>query len=234
MIEFFKKLFFVRKCLVCEEILTDSKAEGVFCPKCRLEYEKLKRRTCPACGKPQSACGCMPDKLKNEVAWAVHLFAYADPLSKTVIFTLKRRDFKALQAFLGKELASLFGDVADYEITFAPRKPKSVREYGFDQAEALARAIADEKDIPFADIFTHARKSELQKNLSAAERAENAEKSYTLQKAFVREREKLIIVDDVMTTGSTMAKLVSLAKEAGYKEIATICVAKTIYEKETR
>ena len=233
MIELWKNLFFVRKCLLCGEILTESK-EGVFCPKCRLEYEKLKRRPCRACGKPQSACGCMPDKLKHEIAGAVHLFAYDDPFSKTVIFTLKRRDFKPLQVFLGEELASLFGDIAEYEITFAPRKPKSVREYGFDQAEALARVISDEKNVPLADIFTHARRSELQKNLNAEARAENAEKSYALQRSFTREREKLIIVDDVMTTGSTMAKLVSLAKEAGYKEIATVCVARTVHEKETR
>ena len=226
-------MFFVRKCLLCGEILTESK-EDVFCPKCRLEYEKLKRRPCRVCGKPQSVCSCLPEKLKHEVAWAVHLFAYDDPLSKTIIFTLKRRDFKPLQVFLGEELASLFGDVAEYEITFAPRKPKSVREYGFDQAEALARVISDEKNVPLADIFTHARRSELQKNLNAEARAENAEKSYALQRSFTREREKLIIVDDVMTTGSTMAKLVSLAKEAGYKEIATVCVARTVHEKETR
>ena len=233
MIELWKNLFFVRKCLLCGEILTESK-EGVFCPKCRLEYEKLKRRPCRACGKPQSACGCMPDKLKHEIAWAVHLFAYEDPFSKTVIFTLKRRDFKPLQVFLGEELASLFGDVAEYEITFAPRKPKSVREYGLDQAEALARVISDEKNVPLADIFTHARRSELQKNLNAEARAENAEKSYAVQKSFVRERDKLVIVDDVMTTGSTMAKLVSLAKEAGYKEIAVIYLARTVHDKETR
>ncbi len=233
MIEYFKRLFFVRKCLLCGEILTESK-EDVFCPKCRLEYEKLKRRECHTCGKPQSVCKCLPKKLKNEVVWAVHLFAYEDSLSKTIIFTLKRRDFKPLQVFLGEELASLFGDVSEYEITFAPRKPKSVREYGFDQAEALASVIAKQKEIPFADMFTHARKSELQKNLSATERAENAEKSYALHRHFTRERDKLIIVDDVMTTGSTMAKLVSLAKEAGYKEIATVCVARTVHEKETR
>ena len=226
-------MFFVRKCLLCGEILTESK-EDVFCPKCRLEYEKLKRRPCRVCGKPQSVCSCLPEKLKHEVAWAVHLFAYDDPLSKTIIFTLKRRDFKPLQVFLGEELASHIGDIAEYEITFAPRKPKSVREYGFDQAEALARVISDEKNVPLADIFTHARRSELQKNLNAEARAENAEKSYALQRSFTREREKLIIVDDVMTTGSTMAKLVSLAKEAGYKEIATVCVARTVHEKETR
>lgn len=233
MIEFVKRLLFVRKCLLCGEILTESK-EDVFCPKCRLEYEKLKRRVCRTCGKPQSACGCLPDKLKKDVSWTAHLFAYDDSLSQTIIFTLKHRDFKPLQGFLGEELAGLLGDVSDYEITFAPRKPKSVREYGFDQAEVLARVISEEKDLPLAILFSHARKSELQKNLNAEERAENAEKSYALHKNFAREREKLIIVDDVMTTGSTMKKLVSLAREAGYKEIATVCVARTVHEKETR
>lgn len=233
MIEWFKRLLFARKCMFCGEILIDSKEE-VFCPKCRLEYEKQKHRRCHICGKSHCECGCAAKSLEGEIAWAAHLFAYEDALSKTMIFTLKRRDFKPLQRFLAVELASLFGDISDYEITFAPRKPKSVREYGFDQAMALAQMLAEEKDAPFVEIFHHAYRSELQKNLNARERMENAEKSYTLRKHFKREREKLIIVDDVMTTGSTMKKLVALAKEAGYGEVATVYVARTAQEKETK
>lgn len=162
----------------------------------------------------------------------MHLFAYDTPLSKTLIFALKHRDFKPLQDFLGEELATLLVDTSGYAITYAPRKPRSVRGYGFDQAEALALVISEERELPLVEIFSHAHRSKLQKNLNAEERAENAKKSYALRNRFAREHEKLIIVDDVMTTGSTMATLVSLAKEVGYKEIAVVCVARTVNEKE--
>ena len=232
MIEFLKSLLFVRKCLFCGEVLTDSR-EDVFCPKCRLEYEKLKRHMFSICGKPHMLCGCMPKSVYGRISHAVHLFAYGDPQSKILIFSLKRRDYKPLQHFLGLELAERLGELSDYAITYAPRKPKSVREYGFDQAKTLARAIAEEKGIPFVEIFSHAHFSKLQKELGAEARVENAEKSYRLRKHFVRECENLIIIDDVMTTGSTMATLASLAKEAGYGRIVVACVALTTYEKET-
>ncbi len=231
MIEFWKGLFFVRRCLLCGDVLTETK-EGVFCPKCRLEYEKEKRRACPNCGEPHTKCACMPEKLKGSVAYAAHLFAYDDSLSKTVIYTLKKRNFKALQRFLGEELAVLIENTEDTAITFAPRKPKSVREYGFDQAKALALVVSDRLDIPLIDLFRHAHFSALQKNLDAKERAENAEKSYTICKDHKRTMKHLIIVDDVMTTGSTMAKLASLTKKAGYETVAVLCVARTMREKE--
>ena len=231
MIEFFKRLLFVRKCLFCGTFLTDSK-EDVFCPKCRLEYEKMKRRACHTCGKSHDSCGCMPVRLKPLVASSVHLFAYEDSYSKTMVFRLKRKDNRPLQVFLGKELAKTLGDVSGYAITYAPRTPHSVRAYGFDQAKALACVIAEEKGIPLVEIFSHASFSKIQKNLNLEERMKNAEKSYTLKKHFAREHDHLIIVDDVVTTGSTMEKLVSLAKGAGYQSVTLACVAITVHERE--
>ena len=231
MIEFLKRLLFVRKCLFCGELLVETK-EDVFCPKCRLEYEKMKRRTCSICGKPHEKCACMPMKLKPLADSAVHLFAYEDSYSKTLVFRLKRKDCRPLQLFLGKELAKCLSDVSGYAVTYAPRTQQSVRKYGFDQAKALARVIEEEHGIPLVEPFLHAIFSKLQKNLNAEERSENAEKSYTLKKRFVREHDHLILVDDVMTTGSTMAKLVSLAKEAGYQTVTVVCVAMTVHERE--
>lgn len=231
MIEFWKKLLFVRKCLFCGALLTESK-EDVFCPKCRLEYEKMKRRVCRICGRAHASCTCAPTGLKPMVDSAVHLYAYEDSYSKTMIFRLKRKDYKPLQVFLGKELAVGLGDVSEYDVTYAPRTPQGVRKYGFDQAKALAYAIGEEKGIPMVELFSHANFSRLQKNLNLEERLENADKSYTLKKRFARTHDHLLIVDDVITTGSTMAKLISLAKDAGYQTVTPVCVAITVHERE--
>ncbi len=229
MIEFLKGIFFSRTCLLCGENLTESK-EQIFCPKCRLEYEKLKRRPCDICGKPHGICSCLPTKLAGKVERAIHLFAYDEEISKTIIFTMKRRRLAPLFSFLGKELASRLDVTAQTEITFAPRKPKSVREYGFDQAKCLAEEIGKSLELPVVRLFRHAHHSALQKELGAEERAENAEKSYTLCRLKEKKQGNLIIVDDVMTTGSTMSKLVELAREAGYEKITVVCVAHTVWK----
>ena len=119
------------------------------------------------------------------------------------------------------------GDLSDFTMTYAPRKPKSVRVYGFDQSKIVAELAAKRLQIPFAQVFCHSRFSKLQKRLDASERGKNAIKSYFLNKDYVRETDKLLIFDDVTTTGSTLFALITLAKEAGFKEISVVCIART-------
>ena len=229
MSDFLKGLFFVRKCFVCGAVLPDAEKSTAFCPKCLLEYEKLGRAVCRKCKNREWDCICIPEKLKNEIAFSAHLFAYESALSKTIIFALKRQNLSTLQNFLSEELAKRLSvyDLSDYTITFAPRKPKSAREYGFDQAEILAKGTAHILDLPFEIIFKHSHFSKLQKELNAQERIENAEKSYALCADVIPETKGLLIIDDVITTVSTLSVLISLAKSAGYQKIAVACVAKT-------
>lgn len=218
-----RSLFFVRKCLVCGAVLTDG---TVFCPKCRLEYEKLKRARCPRCGAPQSACRCAPPMLTG--VRAVHLFAFDGALSRKLIYLLKRKDVRVLQNFFADELSSLLSPLCDGEtaITYAPRAKKSVRLYGFDQAARIAKRVAKELDLPLVSLFRH-KGSTLQKNLSATERKENAEGSYALRRRLPTPTGTLVILDDVMTTGSTLYALATLARRAGYANVIAATVART-------
>lgn len=233
MIEFFKGLLFVRKCLLCGAVLADAGQDAVFCPKCRLEYEKIGRLPCRSCGKRQTECRCLPRKLQDSVDISVHLFEFKDEISKKVLYTLKRKNRKLLQQFLGRELAlaalSALGEERHlFALTYVPRLPKSVRTYGFDQAKVLCAQVAEQLGLPMETVFSHATRSELQKNLGASEREKNAEKSYTLVPSHVRKKDGLLILDDVVTTGSTMDRLARLARSAGYQKIAILSVARTV------
>ena len=230
--DFLMGLFFVRKCIVCGKALPDADRDTVFCEDCFSEYEKLCRDICPNCGNPEYSCRCVPQKLRGKVGFAAHLFTFHDPLSRTIVYTMKLKNLKPLQRFLASELAELIdgvtgGNLSDFTVTFAPRKPRSVRIYGFDQAEVLARLSAKRLQLPFVRMFRHARFSKLQKRLNVKAREINADKSYFIREDFVRGTDKLLIFDDVMTTGSTLSALIALAKSAGFREISVVCIAKT-------
>ena len=230
---FLKRLFFVRKCLICGRALPDAKRDTVFCPDCMLEYLKLCGDTCFRCGKSERECRCVPGKLQGKVGFAAHLFTFNDSVSRTIVYSVKLQNLPYLQRFIAGELSDLIyevtdGKLSDYTITFVPRKPKSVRLYGFDQAKVLAELFAERLHVPCVSMFRHARLSKLQKRLRSGERAINAKRSYSLLDGFVRETDKLLIFDDVMTTGSTLSVLIALAKSAGFHEVSVVCIAKTI------
>ena len=178
-------------------------------------------------------CRCVPDILRGKVFWSVHLFSYYDKLSKQIVYTLKMKNYLPLQRFLAKELAEVIleateGNLDGYAVTFAPRNPKSVCLYGFDQAKILAEMTAARLGLPVDDLFRHTHFSKTQKRLKAFERKKNAKNSYVLKKRAYRRTDKLLIFDDIVTTGSTLAALVSLAEALGYREIAVVSVAKTL------
>ena len=233
MTNFLRGLLFVRKCILCGEVLTDG---TVFCGKCRLEYEKLGRLPCRLCGKKQTLCRCIPESCRGVVSSAVHLFEYDEDISRRVVSLFKTKNLHVLQDFLIKELAAALSDavgdeLSHYSVTFAPRSAKNIRVYGFDQARILCEGLSDALHIPMTEPFRHARRFGEQKLLDSEKRAENAEKSYALRRRWTRESERLILVDDVVTTGNTAARLARLAREAGYSEILLATAARTPYRK---
>lgn len=229
---FLKNLFFVRKCVLCDRALPDAEADTVFCEDCEREYRKLCREVCPSCEKTERECRCVPRRLRGGVGFSAHLFSFYDEISRRIVYAFKMKNYPHLQRFLAGELSDLIldvtgGDLSGFTVTFAPRKPRSIRIYGFDQSKILALLVSQRLGLPFAEIFCHSRFSKLQKNLHTKERLENAEKSYFLREDFVRRTDKLLIIDDVMTTGSTLSALVALSKAIGFREVSVICIAKT-------
>ena len=229
---FWKGLLFVRKCVGCGKALPEANADDVFCENCFREYRDMCGDVCPACGESECKCRCVPKNLRGHVGFAAHLFNYYGEMSKRIVYTLKLRNYPFLQRFLAKELSDLVleaagGDLSDFTVTFVPRKPRSIRVYGFDQAKILAKLSAERLELPLADVFTHARFSKVQKRLNRYERKENATHSYLLRSDFVRTTDRLLIFDDVMTSGSTLFVLLSLAKMIGFREVCVVCIAKT-------
>jgi len=139
---------------------------------------------------------------------------------------LKRRaDFLASQ--LAEVLAEAGMDCCDVIITHVPRSASKRRETGVDQSKALGQALAAFMGGVHRDLFSHHSRVQ-QKSLSdPAMRLENARKAYSIMKSCKHiAGKKILLLDDVVTSGASMIVCADLLRQAGAMEVICVAVAR--------
>lgn len=226
-------IIFPKKCISCGDFIENAEKD-VFCIICRTKYESIKREKCRVCGAPHSKCHCVVPKLQD-IGLPLsqrHVFAFDGELSRSLIYRLKRKNLRELRLFLARECSEAVIEetarlpYADHVIVFPPRSRSGIRTYGFDQAQILAKEVSKITGIPILNIFRRSAGAKVQKTLSADEREKNAEKTFDISKKAELSGKCVIFIDDVVTSGSTAARLAALLKLCGAARIIVVSVAK--------
>jgi predicted amidophosphoribosyltransferase len=108
-------------------------------------------------------------------------------------------------------------------ITWVPGRRSDIHNRGFDHAEVLARGLGAEIGLPARPILSRIASAPDQSGLSAAERLVNLRGVF--QATLCPER--VLLVDDVTTTGATLLACAAALKEAGALTIEALVVART-------
>lgn len=108
-----------------------------------------------------------------------------------------------------------------------PLSRQRLRQRGFNQALEIARVIAADQNWPLA---THAlqrvRDTPAQSGLTAVARRRNVRGAFALRAGFSVENARLLLVDDVLTTGATLSEIAKLLKRAGAAEVMVAALAR--------
>lgn len=129
--------------------------------------------------------------------------------------------FKDLGNFISQDLKKF--DFQGYYLAFVPLCYRKLLKRGFNQAEVLARTISKNLNLPLYDGLLKIKETKDQANLSYEERLTNLKNAFALKN---KPPEKIILVDDIKTTGSTLKECAQVLKKAGAKKIIALTVLK--------
>jgi len=218
-----RQLLPAQPCLLCG---TYTRHDG-WCPTCDAGLPYLAHACCPICALPTpdgSVCGhCLQHPPHFDHTAAV--FAYAFPVDK-LVQALKYGEQLALADALSRRLVQRIEQPPD-RILAMPLHHVRLRERGFNQSLELARGICRQLKVPLlTNSARRIRNTTQQSALPWKERKRNMRNAFACDDNLSGLH--IGIVDDVMTSGTTLDELARTLRHAGASKISAWVVARTL------
>lgn len=192
-------------CMLCDRAACLTKVP--LCDDCKVRFRDMLAQPCPRCGLPRSECICRENRWLRAPLW------YDQPDAHWLVSVLKKHANRSHTRFLASLLAAV--SIGRYDaVTFVPRRPAAIRFHGYDHARLLATYTADCMGLPLVrTLRCHAVTD--QKNLSSEQRTTSANGRYYAICPTVHAYPRLLLVDDICTTGETLRTCARLLRKAG-------------------
>ncbi|MCM1334899.1 MAG: double zinc ribbon domain-containing protein [Bacteroides sp.] len=117
-------------------------------------------------------------------------------------------------------------------IAYIPMLRADLEKRGYNQTELIARELRYFIKAPCAELLEKCRKTSEQKSLDGDERKKNVLGAFRVVDAEAIRGKKILLLDDLCTTGSTLSEAAGALKEAGAVKVIAAVFAKTPYRKE--
>ena len=201
-----------------------------FCLNCQKEGSYL-CQDCQALLEMSNKHQIFPNQILDDLYWVCN---YNNFLIKKLI---KRFKYEPLIKDLSQTFASLIvthlqlidkkPDFSKFNIIPVPLHKKRLKWRGFNQAEELAKEIALSLNNPLIlNNLIRLKNNSSQVNISAKKRKENVKNIFSCQKPEEIKDNKILLIDDVYTTGSTMEECARALKKNGAKEVIGVVIAR--------
>jgi len=229
----FINLFYPLHCAVCKKILGSENEFGV-CDFCRGQIRQNPRPYCGICGRSlkdnEKLCAeCRRSKFYFTRAHSAYLY---EGVIKELIHKFKYNK----KLYLSGMLSSLMADFikADLRIldgidaiTYVPLSSHRLRTRGFNQAKVLASHLAREFGLPLSDTLKKLRSTRNQNELSRDDRLVNLRGSFRMiGNADILKGQRVLLIDDVMTTGATLDECSKTLLGGGACEVSCLTLAR--------
>jgi len=213
------------KCIICDNEITEKYS---ICNECLNKLKLINGQRCPICLDKVKTDGYCADCLKKKPFYTklFCVYVYDSPIKELI---LKFKSGK--NQFLREYFARIAVDTVPKEIfekctliTFVPCSDEKIAIRGYDQAEAIAKAVSEKTGIPYKKTIVRLNGNKTAK-LNKSKRLESVKDRYIFcENVF---GETVLIIDDVCTTSATLRYCSEQLQIAGAKEVFCFTVART-------
>jgi ComF family protein len=229
------EFFLPRLCLFCEAAVGETAAVAV-CPECEALITWVESPLCSRCGKMfagpgggDRVCGdCQTDPPPFAQARAAAI--YDGPVATAITrfkFSRKMAFLPVMQHWLKRPLCLELLNGADLLVP-VPLHPKRIKRRGFNQALLLAQGFPG---APVArEAVVRTRHTAPQVGLNPKERKDNVKGAFTVPDPGLVKGKNVLLIDDLLTTGSTVKECARVLRKAGARQVEVLTVARVRYD----
>lgn len=245
-----RALYFVlpAPCLACAQPVWATRDSLGLCPRCRRRLVRWPGG-CGICGRPipgepnpggRTAEGRTPDRRCGECQRRpppyrrlLSAWSYQHP-ADAVLVGLKFRRLEYLGGHLGRRLGELFRrQLKSCDLVVpVPLHWRRRLSRGYNQAAAIARPLGRTLGLPVASVLRRRRATPPQSRLHKKERRRNLRHAFAVRRHVLRRTgrcrgRRVLLVDDVVTTGATLEAAARCLRRAGAREVTALTAART-------
>jgi len=231
-------VLFPASCRICEQLLTDASRLPV-CERCLSSFTAIPPGSCDLCGLPGtfdpefpkavSYCrDCQQRRFAFELARSYGIY---EGVLVRAILLLKYEHIEPLGNWFAGRLAEIVAKQPDRlaadAVVPVPLHRQRARERGFNQVDLFGRTLARCLRLPYRPVLLMRTRPRPEKHLLRLdERWESVRGAFALREGGRVDNLRILLLDDVMTTGATLDACSRALREAGAKSVLGLTIAR--------
>ena len=216
-------------CLLCSEPISEREDDALICDLCRLRWRPIPHPVCPRCGQPSfrglecRLCAEWPEGLS-----CARSAVWLEGSARNAVHQLKYEGWSRAAEAMAEAMRGLEPLTGQVCLVPVPLGGGRQRARGYNQSERIAAALGASVELPVrCDLLRRVRETKTQTALTPEARHANVAGAFRAEPVAGLE---LVLVDDVFTTGATLAAAGAALVRAGAKRVEAVTFARAVVE----
>jgi len=239
-----EQLLLPAECLLCRALLSFRDSARLVCDVCRHRWRPVRAPWCPRCGQPEPLFGRCRLCAEWPAAFGrARSAVWLEGGARDAVHALKYGGLPRIATDLAAAMVGLDVPGVDSGLLVpVPLGRARLRNRGYNQSERLARALGRRWGRPVVDLLVRTRDTAAQTALTPEARLANVAGAFqvrigdcglrisseTLESAIRNPKSAIILVDDVFTTGATLAEAARALDQAGARTVSAVTFGRAV------
>jgi ComF family protein len=216
-------------CLLCSEPIPEREGDALICDLCRVRWRAIPHPVCARCGQPElrdlecRLCAGWPHGLSR-----ARSAVWLEDSARDAVHRLKYEGWTRAAEAMAQPMSALEPLTDGVSLIPVPLGRRRLRERGYNQSERIASALGACTGLPVrTDLLRRDRETRTQTALTPEARHANVAGAFHAGPVYGME---LVLVDDVFTTGATLAAAGAALIQAGAERVEAVTFARAVAE----